>query len=162
MAETGIRRWDLESALKVVGAAIALGGFLWGIWTYRDTSSKQLARERTEATRYADTRRIEATKPFLERQLRLYTEATKSAATIATAAEGPDRAKATKRFWELYWGELALVEDEAVARAMVAFGRALEAGQSRREIQQRSLDLAHACRDSLAASWSIDAWRRPR
>ena len=161
MAETNTRSGSVESALKNLGALIALSGFLWGIWTYQDTSRKQLARERTEAARYADTRRIEALKPYLERQLKLYTDATQVAATISTQEDGPARSRALKRFWELYWGELALVEDATVEKAMVAFGAGLKSGLGHEEMKRLSLTLAHACRDSLAASWKVAEWKRP-
>jgi hypothetical protein len=51
---------------------------------WKDKSKKELAQQRAEAQRLADNRRIEATKPFLERQLKLYTEASGVAACIAT------------------------------------------------------------------------------
>jgi len=51
-------------------------GFCLGIYTYRDTSGQQLNRQRAEAERTAETRRIEATRPYLDKQLALYTEAT--------------------------------------------------------------------------------------
>jgi hypothetical protein len=151
----------LDTALKVVGVVGTLAGFLWGIYTYQDTSRKQLERERVEAARYAETRRIEATRPFLERQLKLYTEASQVAAKLAAPHDPGESAKARKRFWELYWGELALVEDRDVSAAMVAFGNALRDGGDRNELELRSLDLAHAFRDSLADSWNVRDWRRP-
>lgn len=149
MAENGARSRGIEDALKAVGALVALGSFLWGIYTYRDA-----------AARSAETRRIEATKPFLERQLKLYTEATQAAATIATGEEGPAKTRATRRFWELYWGELALVENGTVEQAMASFGVGLRAGLGRDEMQRRSLALARACRDSLAVSWGVADWKR--
>ena len=57
------------------------------------------------------TTRIEATWPFLERQLALYTEATRAAATLAATEDGPEQDAAEKRFWALYWDELALFEN---------------------------------------------------
>ena len=66
------------------------------------------------------------------------------------------------RFWELYWGELALVEDRRVEGAMKAFGDALIAGASADALQRLSLSLAHACRESLAESWGVEQWQRPQ
>jgi apolipoprotein N-acyltransferase len=135
-------------ALSVLGAVVAFG---WGVFQFVAT---QDARE--------ETRRIEATKPFLERQLKLYTEATQAAATLATSKNAEELDTANERFWSLYWGELALVEDEKVEAAMVQFGRALEAGSVGQQLQISSLALAHACRDSLAESWGVKQWRKPR
>ena len=134
-------------ALSLLGAVVA---FAWGVIQF--VASQQAQEE---------TRRIEATKPFLERQLRLYTEATQAAATLATSKNRQELDAATKKFWSLYWGELALVEDKRVEAAMVQFGRALDAGSSGHTLQKASLALAHACRDSLSESWGVKQWRNP-
>jgi hypothetical protein len=134
-------------ALSVLGGVIA---FCWGVYQFIATQNAQ-----------AETRRIEATKPFLERQLKLYTEATQVAATLATSKKAEELDAASKRFWSLYWGELALVEDKKVEAAMVQLGRALEAGSVGQQLQRHSLELAHACRDSLAESWGVKQWRNP-
>jgi len=170
---------SLDRAVKILGVAITIGGFLWGIWVYWDTSQTRLLQEERAAIRFeknrkdevkrrqlavkklANTRRIEATKPFLERQLKLYTEATQLAAKIATSNHGvPERAKAEKRFWELYWGELALVEDGRVAKAMIDFGNCLTSRCQPQKLKGLSLSLAHECRESLAVSWGVEKWRR--
>ena len=130
-----------------MGAVVA---FAWGVIQF--VASQQAQEE---------TRRIEATKPFLERQLKLYTEATQAAATLATSKNRQELDAATKKFWSLYWGELALVEDKRVEAAMVQFGRALDTGSSDHALQKASIDLAHACRDSLAESWGVKQWRNP-
>ncbi len=154
------QRGKLETTLKVVSPLLAIGAFWWGIYTYRDASRNQLAREQAESKRQAETRRVEATRPYLDRQLALYTEATRSTATIATSKDAKEVEKATKRFEELYWGELALVEHGAVASAMVAFRSALVAKQPQDALAPLALDLAHACRDELALSWGTEAWKR--
>lgn len=145
MSQTSFETWTRIAAL--VGAAVA---FLWGAYQFLDTQRGQ-----------AETRRIEATRPFLDRQLTLYTEATQVAATLATSASDGQVAAATQRFWALYWGELALVEDRRVESAMVQLGEALERGKAGPELQGLSLALARACRDSLAESWGVQQWRNP-
>ena len=135
---------NFEQLLKtasLIGAAIA---FFWAIFQYINTQKIQI-----------QTRRIEATKPFLDRQLKLYTDATQAAATLATSVKETELVQARERFWSLYWGELALVEDTQVEGAMVQFGSALSEGQTGTQLQSLSLQLAHACRDSLANSWEI-------
>ena len=134
-------------ALSILGGVIA---FCWGVFQFIATQNAQ-----------AETRRIEATKPFLERQLKLYTEATQAAAMLATSKKPEELDAASKKFWSLYWGELALVEDKKVEAAMVQLGRALETGSVGQPLQQFSLALAHACRDSLAESWGVKQWRNP-
>jgi len=149
-----------EYGLKLVSPFLAVAVFFWGIYTYRDTARQQLAREEADARRTAETRRIEATRSYLDKQLAVYTEATKVTATIATSADSKEIEKATKRFRELYWGELALVERDNVAGAMVLFGGALDAKKGQDVLRPLALDLAHACRDELAASWGTEAWKR--
>lgn len=144
-------RGGLESALKILAGFVTLVGLFWGMFTYLDSREREL-----------DTRRVEATRTFLERQLELYTHATRAAATLATTEDDAARAQASKRFWELYWGELALVENQEVERAMVEMGRGLEEGASAAQLRQLSLNLAHACRKSLAESWGVELWERRR
>jgi hypothetical protein len=59
-------------------------------------------------------------------------------------------------------GEPALVEDRLVEGAMKAFGDALIANASADTLQCLSLSPAHACRESLAESWGVEQWQRPR
>ncbi|WP_041766225.1 hypothetical protein [Psychromonas ingrahamii] len=80
-------RSKLEVTLKILSPILAIGVFVWGIYTYLDTSEKQLAAQIAEAERNAATRRIEATLPYLEKQLDLYTEATQVTAIIATSKD---------------------------------------------------------------------------
>lgn len=168
----------IESVSKIMLALIAVLGFVWGVYKYMDSRERQLDRHEDALERQAETRRIEATRPYLERQLRLYTEATQVAARIATKGSAPGQRdlkdspsasryhastldNAVTRFWELYWGELALVEDNEVERAMVAYGQALRDKAPTETLQEKSLALAHACRDSLARSWGVEEWKSP-
>ena len=152
-------RWFVAS-VKVVTPILAVATFGWGIYTYKDASRLERERRQEEAWRNAETRRIEATRPYLDRQLTLYTEVTRLTATIVTSLDSSEIEKATNRFYELYWGELALVEHGQVEGAMVAFREALEGKRPGDDLGQLALRLAHACRDELAASWGTDAWKR--
>ena len=53
------------------------------------------------------------------------------------------------------------MEDERVESAMVEFGKALNQGLTGEKLHNLSLELAHACRDSLAESWGVKQWRNP-
>ena len=139
----------LDIAVKLAPPLLAIVTLLWGIYTYGET-----------VKRTAETRRIEASKPFLDKQLALYSEATLNAAILATSNETAAIAKARLRFLELYWGELAMVERGAVESSMVAFKKALDAGKPQADLTRLSLNLARACRDELAISWGTDAWLR--
>ncbi len=139
-----------DQTVKTLSILGAVATFAWGMFQYVENDKKQ-----------AETRRIEATKPFLDRQLTLYTDATKSAATLATTADSSERAAAMKRFWSLYWGELALVENRGVEAAMKRLGDRLKMGAPQEELEQLSLVLAHAARESLADSWGVKEWQNP-
>jgi len=138
----------IEQALKTLGVLIAAAGFVWGVYQYFDKREREI-----------ENARVEAVRPFLERQLELYTEASQMAAVLATTENVTERATAEKRFWELYWGELALVEDRGVEEAMRLFGRGLTNGAELAQMQQLSFLLAGALRDSLAQSWGVEHWR---
>jgi hypothetical protein len=103
----------------------------------------------------AKTRRIEAQKPHLERQLQLYTETCQLAVCLATAEDPQQVTIAKKRFWELYWGELCMVENRGVEKAMVQLGKALESNASQDELKNLSYELAHALRHSLEVAWGF-------
>lgn len=139
----------LDIAVKLAPPLLAIATLLWGIYTYGES-----------VKRTAETRRIEASKPFLDKQLELYSEATLNAAILATSSDSASLAKAKLRFQELYWGELAMVERGNVESSMVAFKNALDAGKPQRELTGLALKLAYACRDELAVSWGTDAWLR--
>ena len=150
-----------ENGLKLATILGALASFLWGVYQWREKSSQELQARIQDSARLVETRRIEATKPFLERQLALYSEITKVAAQVATYGSSDTGKKAQARFWELYWGELALVENQAVETAMKRMGDALKDEAPAEELGQASLAVARACRDSLDRSWGIRAWSAP-
>ena len=156
----------LEAIAKVIGDLILpVGGIvsaLWAIWTWRDNKLRERAQAERDAILHAENRRVEATRPFLERQLSLYVELSQTVATLASQDDRAVIGPATLRFWQLYWGELALVEDSRVEAAMVEFGDAIRKGATQIELQPLSYDLAHACRDSLARSWGTSAWMTPQ
>lgn len=140
---------DFQTTIKVLSILGAVVAFMWGVYQFTATQRQQV-----------ESRKLEATKPYLERQLALYTEATKVAATIATSSEDKAKDEATSRFWALYWGELSLVEDAGVEAAMVNLGKAVPS-KDQAAIQPLALKLAHACRNSLARSWGVAEWKSP-
>ena len=143
--------------LSVIGA---IGSFLWGVYQWKDKVKRDLEQRHIEAKQIAETRKLEATRPFLDKQLTLYIETIQIVAKIATLEASEEREQVLKRFWELYWGELALVESPKVERAMREFAYAINNNPN--SLQQKSLNLAHACRFSLDKSWGINAWTQSK
>lgn len=96
----------------------------------------------------------ERQKPFVELQMKYYFEAAETAPQIPRTIESMAREKLTKRFWQLYWGSLAVVEDEEVERAMVAYATQLKnVTWDAANLETLSLGVAHACRSSLKRLW---------
>jgi hypothetical protein len=138
-----------ESIAKLVTSAVAVGGLVFTGITFVGTQRRE-----------AETRHLQAREPFLRQQLALYSEATRVAARIANP-DGEQTEVDRRRFWELYWGELALVEDRQVEAAMVQMGACVKADRCTAcggSLQTCALALAHACRSSLAASWGVEDW----
>src|SRR6266550_849493 len=129
-------------------------GALWGLWTYiesqkaaeelrltqaktfeeqRQAQQKEAdAQQRLQVAREANTRRVEAQKPFLTKQLELYFETANVVGKLVTLAPAPtdqsskEYEEALRRFYALYWSELSMVEHKNVESAMVVFKNALE------------------------------------
>ena len=138
----------------------AVAAFFWGAFQYFHGIDLERAKQRKEQEAATAVQKIAASQPFLERQLKLFEEATQTAAFLATVPDSPERPKKLERFEQLYWGELALVEHGPVESAMVRFRTGLKAGVPAEELQQLSLGIAHACRDELAKSWNVSHWSR--
>jgi hypothetical protein len=137
----------------------------------KDEKARQEARkqEAVQAERDNIARRFEAQKPFNELQLKLYRDVAKTAGELVTITDfaSPEWQAALRRFQQLFWTELSMVEDERVKKAMEKFSQQLETileadstyGVSSDEVealQQKAYRLAHALRDSIASTWSVE------
>lgn len=153
-----------------------VGGALWGLFTYIDhqkAADKQAQQNQEDAARQARaqsdrdsaTRRIEAQKPFLQKQLDLYYETVQVAGKLVALKGGdPEWQSARLRFSMLYWSELALVESGRVAAAMIGLRKALEDLESKPDdvgnivsLRNASLELSHAIRDDIKDLWNTGA-----
>lgn len=134
--------------MKIGSIVLAVVAFGFGVKQYGDSQDEKAKAEIATSKR-----------PFLDTQLALYQDATRSVATIASSPDPAVVAKATERFHQLYWGELAMVEDLEVEDAMGRFQRALSQNAANAALEQCSLRLAHVVRGSLARSWGADVWK---
>jgi hypothetical protein len=177
--ETHVTPLGALVALAPVATAVAAG--LWGLYTYLDRQRENQLQVRCEADREIVARQIEATRPFLDQQTALYLETSKvSGQLVVLDPAAPEWAAAEKRFWQLYWSELSLVEVPEVAGAMVDQAQLLCAyvrdtglrdahpscatipsppptspQEARANVQRGAVLLAHKLRDSIQASWRI-------
>jgi len=138
-----------EEKLKAAAAIIGVLGLLIGFYQFIEVQS------------------IKAAEPYLQKKLDWCEDAVMTAAAISVAPQ-PDPAKVQK-FMGLYWGVMGLIENDAIRTAMDGFRQELAnpstAAESKVQptenegLTQRSLDLAHACRDELSREWSVK-WAR--
>jgi hypothetical protein len=90
----------IESApsyTAIVSAFVGLVTIIVAFGTYRNQSAKDI-----------ETRTFEAKKPFFEKQMALYVDATETVSRIAGSSV--PKPEDLTRFWQLYWGPLAAVE----------------------------------------------------
>lgn len=115
-----------------------------GIWQYVDKAA-QANRE-----------------PFLRQQLALAVETSELVGILASTSDPAEWKKAQDRFWVLYWGPLAIVENVEVEQRMVAFGRKLPPsggqppGLPVTGLTQEALKLDYALRTMILTAWKID------
>ncbi|WPU93403.1 hypothetical protein SNE25_29215 [Mucilaginibacter sabulilitoris] len=107
----------------------------------------------------AESRKIEAAKPFLELRQKLYLDALYNASILASKTQHTEAEviNATKRFAELYWGELSLIEEKSIEGGMMAIAKAENIDSFASPTRQSTYQLAHAMRESLIKSWGIDS-----
>ena len=133
----GKLNWNL-----LLPTAVAIAGILFGY------------------TQFLATAKLEAKKPFLEKQLDLCFEACRLAATAATTESPALFEKSGARFKELYFGGMVIIEDRGVERAMIDVFQGLNVGSNPelpvKSLELDSLCLAHKCRKLMAKSWGID------
>ncbi len=105
----------------------------------------------------------ESKRVFLEKQAELYFEVVPLVSKLANT-ESPDliEKEDQTRFWHIFWGELGMVEDADVARAMDLFGASLNAfqgntanAQCAKRRKAISLMLSHCVRKSLGDNWGV-------
>ena len=115
------------------------------------------------AYRQAKVNERESKRIYLEKQAEIYFEIVPlvSKLAIAESAELIEKGD-ERRFWQIFWGELGMVEDTDVARAMDLFGVSLNAfqgridnGQCAKKRKAISITLSHCVRKSLGDSWDV-------
>ena len=154
-------RFRLDLVIKALGPMLVLAGLVFGIFKFQTTARlDRESREDQNKQLIAEAQR-EAKKPFYEQQLTLYLEATNVTARIAAPRDEQDKQAAIVRFWQLYWGPLALVESEQVAQAMIDFrtileDTALSEEQRKVKLRNQTISLAKQCRNSLQESWDVE------
>jgi len=140
-----------NSLFKSIGNGIATISVVVGVVI--TVMNLKLAREKE-----AESRKIEAARPFLELRQNIYMDALKNASILASQdLHSEEEVKqARKRFSELFWGECSLIEESNIEADMIAIAESENLRDSITPTQKASYALAHAMRESLIKSWGVD------
>jgi hypothetical protein len=151
----------------------AVVGGVWAVWLFTSAHRDAALAAANQASDTAQTRLIEAQKPFLDKQLELYVRASKTVGTLIIIADGnkdgafqkwaPEDASqwadAKRGFLSLFWAELPMVENTDVETAMVNVRDALKAYENfnhlNSQLQKRAYCLGHAIRKSIEEGWRV-------
>ena len=150
-------------------ALSAVAGGLWVAFTYLDHQREAPKQQEEQSIRDNRTRLLEARKPFIDKQLALYIETAQIAGKLVStltsyAIPEEEWRAASRRFEQLYWTELSMVEDDNVKGAMEDFyGHLMWVNEQSSvvppdkwsDIQNSSFSLARALRTSIEASWEL-------
>ena len=142
---------DNSEKLKSIGSFVTtisvIAGVVISVMNFR------IAQEKA-----AESRKIEAAKPFLELRQKLYLDALNNASILASKELHTDEEvkQARKRFSELYWGELSLIEESSIEGKMISVAMSENLTDSITPTQKASYALAHSMRESLVKSWGVD------
>jgi hypothetical protein len=129
--------------LKELAPIAAIIVFGWGVYQYHRSNELTFRR------------------PYWEKLLALYIEATSTVSVLATCNKKEEWEKARAEFWRLYFGPLCLVENKDVESQMVKISKILNNASFESkdnyfdQLKQASLRLSVACRNSIRTDWQI-------
>src|SRR5258708_911060 len=118
--------WPIITAIVVAG---------WVAFTWLTDQRKVAEDRRVEAERQAQVRLFEARKPFNDIQFSRYLETAQVVGVLVTTTDpkSVEWEKNFRRYEQLFWTELSMVEDEGVKSAMQEFAgklRSINASKS--------------------------------
>jgi hypothetical protein len=159
----------LELLKALVPALVAIGGGLWVAFTYVENQKQAREQEATQAKKDNDTRLIEAQKPFASIQLELFMEAGKVVGQLATFDKANDKWTENAewngyytRFYQLFYTELSIVEDQEIKEAMQNFSAQLQTVlkdphkmDEDAKLKQLAYQLARHIRASIEKTWVV-------
>ena len=167
----------LDSVLKAVQVVSVVAGVVASVYTVSVAANKdaearmaEAARQTLELNKFDYQRKLdalykarEAALPFLKLRMDRYQEAVKVAGVLADKDRHTPKQyeSAERRFWELYWAELSMVETSEVESRMVDLKKALDPQHTTTALQAAVVKLAQEIRRSTARSWGIKALDTP-
>lgn len=149
--------WD--SVIKNIGVLTAIATLVGSAIAFFVQRADEIHQRSLQIT----VNERESKRLFLEKQSQLYFEVVPLVSKLANAESANLDKEDISRFWHIFWGELGMVEDADVARAMDIFGTSLEAVQGKidneacaKKRKAISLTLSHCVRKSLGESWGVE------
>jgi hypothetical protein len=143
MDESTKRSWDVW--LGIVAPILTVAGILIGVWQFNVGEARKAEYEH-------------ASKLWLQR-VDTYTSVAKLAGKIASAPDEASFKHAVDDFMSNYWGDMILVEDPPVEKAMVDFRIEVQDYLQQRSSQDRLKIRADALMNAFKASISEQAPR---
>lgn len=156
----------LSDMIPIITALLAIAGFIGGIWQYEAQqraarAAEQKQKESDDTTAKANTERDrdiaerEFMKPWINSQREIYLEALNAASTAINSDEPAERKSALNRFWELYQGQMILVETTEVSGMMKKLGNQFQ--QSDTTNKDDLNELCRALASEMKASMATTA-----
>lgn len=168
---------NLDQLLKFVQSISVVAGVVVSTWTVShaiqmdavarkaEADKRSLELQQFDHRRQMDvvTKAREAALPFLKLRMEKYLDAVKVAGVLAdkNLHTADEYQVAVKRFWELYWAELSMVETKDVEAMMVGVKQEIAPDHKKTELQTAILALAQSIRQSTARSWGIEELESP-
>jgi hypothetical protein len=143
-SKSNSKKSRLDAAFPWVGLVVSILTVLFGIWQFL---LQQIQSNKQE---------------FGKKQLELCVQATDAAARLAETTDPVEWEKARQAFWILYWGPLAIVEDQNMATAMIDFGKHLPkdpvppSGLPVHDLDAPAINIAHAARNLIQTNWNVN------
>ena len=131
------RTWELSlKTLVLLGGVVAA---LWAFFTYTDTKEKEF---------YTF---------YWNKKLELFLETSEAASQMATTESMEEYRQARAKYWQLFFGQLSLVEGDPVKAAMQSFAPLIPSEDAPqlplKELQQPAYQLTIALKKELLRSW---------
>jgi hypothetical protein len=148
MSEDAARFYTaLFSALTVIGLTIG------GVFAFVEYLEKKHNDESTLFLQQINSK-IEAEKPFLEKELDNCLAVTTKAAGLASS-DTTKRQAALEEFEQLSEGSLTVVEDENVARKIADFEECAKSTDCKKDLAALAVNLGHSCRLLISKDFNL-------
>jgi hypothetical protein len=146
-----------EVVLKAVAGYVAIIGAVITAFKYIDEKARQREQDRNAELRQREQDRREERKDFLQERQAVYRRLGLSLARIMNY-DPPDSEwnPAKEKFYEIYWGEIPLVADEAVMKVVEPFSDVLHRAKTKQDKEaftNQVSAITEACRKSLGDAW---------